>query len=488
MDKVILALNTIASFLETGIGIWIFSKVFPKRERYGIQHQITIYVWYFLTVIFFYFNFVKSAWTVVYVVGCVILLAGHIVHKRFRKGKGENTILFLCLTAVMFCLLARNSWYGYLANGMDLLGGVLPPLLLFAVYQCSFLQAYLWEFFYLSSTGLLKLMYFIYASQTQGIVWYNHMKLNTYESIGYKFLIIVFVLVLIRFFPMEYLVERLLTVYKKWMLLITGMIWGFTYYMTMLGKDQFNISEMTVMLVATICLLISLLLAISKAFIKAEKAEKNLYEVRNTAVEQQYKELRRAYEQNRRFVHDQKHMVQYLEECLSRGEVQKAESFLSQYKDGTTQSAPKTWTGLPTLDFILNIKSRAMEQAGITFELKAGLDEIMMDEADFVVLMGNLFDNAIEAARKCALDNRKIFLSLQTVNQMFLIRMENTSIEMPKRKQEHFMTTKQNEEQHGWGIESMKYIVQKYEGDIAFHYDESKFCTDIIINAREATN
>ncbi|MFR8547938.1 MAG: GHKL domain-containing protein [Lachnospiraceae bacterium] len=121
-------------------------------------------------------------------------------------------------------------------------------------------------------------------------------------------------------------------------------------------------------------------------------------------------------------------MIQYLEECLSRGEVQKAESFLTQYKDGAAQSAPRTWTGISTLDFILNIKSRAMKQSGITFDLKAELDEIMMDESDFVVLMGNLFDNAIEAARKCALEERRIALSVRTANRMLLIQMENTSI------------------------------------------------------------
>lgn len=480
MERGVLVLNTIASFLETGIGIWIFSKVFPKRERYGVPQQIVIYVWCFLTLVFFYFNFIKSKWSVTYIFLCIIFLIGHIVCTKF--GKENNTLFFLCLSVMMFFLLARNSWYGYLANGMNLFGSILPPFFLFSRYQCSFFQAYLWEFFYLSSSGLLKLMYFIYASETQGIIWRNHMRLNTYESIGYKFLILGFIIILLHFFSLEYLLGRLLNIYKKRLFLATGLIWGFTYYMTMLGEDQFSVGEMTAMLSVTICLIIGLLLTISKSFIKTEKAEKNLYEIRNAVVEQQYQEMRKAYEQNRRFVHDQKHMIQYLKECLNSGDMQNAREFLMQYETNTVHSIRKTWAGISTLDFIMNIKYAAMERAGIVFEWKAEIDEIPIDEADFVVLMGNLFDNAIEAAAKCELEKRSISLSLRTVNQILLIQMENTSQKMPRKKQDRFITTKSDVGKHGWGIESMKHIVKKYNGDISFDYNVSRFCVNILLN------
>lgn len=275
---------------------------------------------------------------------------------------------------------------------------------------------------------------------------------------------------------------RLLNIYKKRLFLAIGLIWGFTYYMTMLGEDQFSVGEMTAMLSVTICLIIGLLLTISKSFIKTEKAEKNLYEIRNAVVEQQYQEMRKAYEQNRRFVHDQKHMIQYLKECLNSGDMQNAREFLMQYETNEEHSVRKMWTGISTLDFIMNIKYAAMERAGIVFEWKAEIDEIPIDEADFVVLMGNLFDNAIEAAAKCELEKRSISLSLRTVNQILLIQMENTSQKMPRKKQDRFITTKSDVGKHGWGIESMKHIVKKYNGDISFDYNVSRFCVNILLN------
>lgn len=334
----------------------------------------------------------------------------------------------------------------------------------------------------MTSISLLKLVYFTYASQIRGLVWHTHSKLYTYESVGFKFVIIGFILLLIRFFPLESLIRHLLKMYKKRLFLSTGVIWGLIYFMTSAGDGGFEIKEMTVVLVTAMCMIIGLLLAISMAFIKQEKSEKNLFEVRNAAIEQQYQEMQKAYEQNHRFMHDQKHMVQYLEECLDSGDVKYAREFLTQYKTNTVHSIRKTWTGVSTLDFILNIKYAAMEQAEIAFKWRAEIDEIPIDEADFVVLMGNLFDNAIEAAAKCELEKRSISLSLKTVNQMFLIQMENTSQKMPRKKQNRFITTKGDIGKHGWGIESMKHIVKKYNGDISFDYNVSRFCVNILLN------
>lgn len=63
-------------------------------------------------------------------------LIGHIVCTKF--GKENNTLFFYVFSVMMFFLLARNSWYGYLANGMNLFGSILPPFFLFSQYQCSF--------------------------------------------------------------------------------------------------------------------------------------------------------------------------------------------------------------------------------------------------------------------------------------------------------------------------------------------------------------
>jgi sensor histidine kinase regulating citrate/malate metabolism len=48
-------------------------------------------------------------------------------------------------------------------------------------------------------------------------------------------------------------------------------------------------------------------------------------------------------------------------------------------------------------------------------------------------------------------------------------------------KKERFVTDKHDSKGHGWGLESVKYIVKKYDGIIEFEYTEMFFQTVIMI-------
>ena len=65
----------------------------------------------------------------------------------------------------------------------------------------------------------------------------------------------------------------------------------------------------------------------------------------------------------------------------------------------------------------------------------------------------------------------------------FLRNMQkNTSIYKPYEKNTKFYTSKKEKDEHGWGIESVKQIVRKYNGEIDFKYDKDFFEVEIIIS------
>ena len=64
---------------------------------------------------------------------------------------------------------------------------------------------------------------------------------------------------------------------------------------------------------------------------------------------------------------------------------------------------------------------------------------------------------------------------------MFLITMENTAQIEPEQKNGRFLTSKKNKKEHGWGIQSMRHIVEKYDGDIKFEYEAGSFRVEITI-------
>ena len=160
----------------------------------------------------------------------------------------------------------------------------------------------------------------------------------------------------------------------------------------------------------------------------------------------------------------------------------------SDFREKLQANARRAWTGLPTLDFIINMKSRRMEELAIAFRLSAEVDSVPFSDADLVVLLGNLFDNAMEAAQRCPMDQRSIELQMKSANAMFLLIMENTSASAPSQKKGRFLTSKAEKENHGWGIESIRHIVQKYGGEIDFSYDASKFRVWIMVGCTDGEN
>ena len=52
-------------------------------------------------------------------------------------------------------------------------------------------------------------------------------------------------------------------------------------------------------------------------------------------------------------------------------------------------------------------------------------ENIPMDDADFVVVFSNLLDNAIEAAEKCGVSDRRIEVILKYINSMLYFKMAN---------------------------------------------------------------
>ena len=104
-----------------------------------------------------------------------------------------------------------------------------------------------------------------------------------------------------------------------------------------------------------------------------------------------------------------------------------------------------------------------------------------MEFADFIVALGNLLDNAIEAAEQCQKENRKIWMSIQNINEMFLMTLKNTCETEPIEKNNKFVTHKKNADRHGLGVESVRRIMEKYQGEISFEYENGFFEVSIII-------
>ena len=88
-----------------------------------------------------------------------------------------------------------------------------------------------------------------------------------------------------------------------------------------------------------------------------------------------------------------------------------------------------------------------------------------------------MLDNAIEACQMCDRD-RKIHLTIRYHEGIVAIQCENSC----KEKVVSMRTQKQDIENHGFGMMSMKHIVEKYNGMIAFDAEENWFVLKISLH------
>lgn len=489
MLKVVLYI--IIVFIQTSLGIWIFAQAFPNRTRMGRRHLVSEWI-LITTLVMTTYSFTvyycpsvdkkKFLWFLV--VLYILLLIGYLFYKKIQSNAAEKQGIVMCLFLISCILLVCQYWTSYESTDEILFANVYPVFFLFAFYGCSFKQAYLWELFYLTNIGMIKTVYIIYSSMFRNRYYrdfFFYTRNHTYGEINFWIVILVVLFLFTKCLPIKELIRYVMDKHRKAIFLICLSELTIIYFLVNKGSGKAEEKNLAGILIVFTVFVFALMVLLLRFLKKTEDTEKQLFVVRNEAMEHQYQELREAYERYRHLIHDEKHILSYLKECLEDGEDTEALSFIESSQNRMVDKSKSFWTGITTLDFMLNIKKRKMDHLGVQFELSTGVSVIPMEDADFVVLLGNLLDNAIEAVEQCEAENRRIWMSIQNANEMFLLRMKNTYKVTPQRKKERFLTQKADEKSHGVGIESVKRIAEKYEGEVQFTYEQGIFEVSLVI-------
>ncbi len=131
-------------------------------------------------------------------------------------------------------------------------------------------------------------------------------------------------------------------------------------------------------------------------------------------------------------------------------------------------------------DAIANVKIAVCERYGIkvrTAIMNNTLNDLSPDEIG--IIFGNLFDNAIEAARDTS--DKEIKLSVQKQDNRCSILMTNSINKSVLDSNPDLHTTKQDKESHGLGIKNIEKIVKVHDGIIDFFEEENFFGCDILL-------
>lgn len=212
-----------------------------------------------------------------------------------------------------------------------------------------------------------------------------------------------------------------------------------------------------------------------------------------TMYEQWYEEIKNVRQENKSFIHDINNHFGVMKKICEEGEnspdksIGKIRDYLNslgmEYKGLFTNVE----TGNMAIDAVVGIKKSYALSKGINLSTEIFIPKDMnCDSMDMVIILGNLLDNAIEACEKLK-DNKNIKLVIKYSFNNIIISIENTyngklgKAEGDNEQSKLPKTTKGDFIHHGIGLQNVRNIVSKYNGDMSWSANNNIFKTDVLI-------
>mgnify|MGYP000990057297 CR=1 FL=1 len=240
---------------------------------------------------------------------------------------------------------------------------------------------------------------------------------------------------------------------------------GFYYQFYLQGSvptlDQ-NFIVYSILLVILAAVLLSLTLTQKLLFIAKQE---RIFELQQYHIEQ-LQEMNKIIKTQR---HDFVNHLQTVYGLMQLGQVEEAQSFISELFTEVQISGEALRLAIPELSALLLVKTGLATSRNISFriEVRSDLSQINVRPFDLVAIMGNLINNALEAVENLPVAERKVqiqvfentgYFIMQTRNPGFIHRNLRAMIFTPG------FSTKNDRTDRGLGLASVKHLADNYNG------------------------
>lgn len=176
--------------------------------------------------------------------------------------------------------------------------------------------------------------------------------------------------------------------------------------------------------------------------------------------------------------HDLKHQMKAL---MTMEDAEERGRYIKEMREAVSIYDATFHTGNDALDYVLREKMLLCEEYHISFSCMADGKELsFIRPVDIYAMMGNALDNAIESVLREAKEKRLISLHISNYGQMLHIHIENTCNREVQFQEGMPLTDKKDKSVHGFGVKSISYIVEKYNGELMMRQKNGKFALDIL--------
>ncbi len=213
----------------------------------------------------------------------------------------------------------------------------------------------------------------------------------------------------------------------------------------------------------------------------SRRIDKRIAAYQRELIETHYQEVDTMYRKMRGWRHDYRNHIQTMKVLAANGDMEGVKRYLDQLDTDLGAVDTVVKTGNPMADAILNSKISLAKSKGITVKADAHIPvKLKMSELDLCVIIGNLFDNAIEASMALPEDGRVIRVYIDMKNTQLYISFTNfTASKKLKKVGGRFHTTKG--EGHGFGLLRIDSIIERLDGYLSRNSEDGAFTTEILI-------
>ena len=209
--------------------------------------------------------------------------------------------------------------------------------------------------------------------------------------------------------------------------------------------------------------------------------EKILLKKENQYYESQLKNMEQSTAAWKKLRHDLKNHFIVLKGMLDLGEEEQAKIYLDDFIQNEFGNKQEVQSGNTAIDSILNYKMLEAEQHSVMLDLDVQIPEqLAVSSQAMSVILGNAIDNAIEAAKET--EERCISAILQYTKGRLLIQISNPySGELHLGTSGEYLTKKVEKENHGFGLKSIRDVVEKSGGVMNIEAKEGEFILTILL-------
>ncbi len=210
--------------------------------------------------------------------------------------------------------------------------------------------------------------------------------------------------------------------------------------------------------------------------------DKRIANYQDDLMTKHYNEVENIYRQMRGWRHDYHNHIQLMKAYLDLEKYEEMAEYLNNLDRDLTNIDTVLKTGNVMVDAILNSKLSLAINQDININAKATVPKsLQIADIDLCVIIGNLMDNAMEAATELKNpEDRFIRVYIREMKGQLYISITNSMKGNAKKAGLEYITTKLGKN-HGFGLKRVDSIVDKYEGFINRQSEEGVFVTEITL-------